>query len=225
MKLRPFAIKDDPNQPDYFDFTRVKKRSGSFFHQDSLIYLVNMKADFVQEKLTNPDIKHSPNFNELLDSEITRIKMLMDIEKLDEELELIKEEKSKLRGAMIDTRLVREAKPRIIPTDKKSIKELKHKDLTVDRAVLFFEYLFNFANSDCSKADKARVISFFTNFDDEKLRQQLSGINKKAYSNFVNFEKDMNIVFGLFELLGLPEVAGLITHDLKRMEAETEEEL
>lgn len=184
-----------------------------------------MKADFVQEKLTNPDIKHSPNFNELLDSEITRIKMLMDIEKLYEELELIKEEKSKLRGAMIATRLVREAKPEISLTNKKSIKELKHKDLTVDRAVLFFEYLFNFANSDCSKAGKARIISFFTNFDDEKLRQQLSGINKKAYSNFVNFEKDMNIVLGLFEMLGLDEVTGIIMNDLKKIEAETEEEL
>ncbi len=89
---------------------------------------------------------------------------------------------------------------------------------------MFFNYLFDFAEANCHNTDKARTIALLTSFDDEKIRQQLSGINKKAYSNFFNFENDMKIVRGLFEILGLSEIAQTITNDLRRLEKETEKD-
>lgn len=225
MNVYPFKIqKDDADQPDYFDFTRIQNRiSEAFFYQEMLRYLVNIRAEFIQKKLNDPNIKHSANFNELIDSEITRVKMLMDIEKYYKEIDLIEEQIGKIHRDDLN-RSIERGKLISTPTDKKSIRQLKHKDLTLDRATLFFKYLFDYAKSNCSKADKARVVAFLTNFDNEKIRQQLSGTNKKAYSNFVNFENDMNTVIGLFEMLGLPEIAKAIKNDLKQMETETESE-
>jgi hypothetical protein len=103
----------------------------------------------------------------------------------------------------------------------------KHRDLTLDRATLFLNYLFTVAKANSTNTEKARVISFLTQFDEERIRQVLSGIKsqKKAYSNFLAFESDMKIVRNLFEKIGLTEIVKQIDKDLSTAESETEKDL
>ena len=54
----------------------------------------------------------------------------------------------------------------------------KHKDLTLDRAVLFMDYLFRFTKTNSFNKAKAEAISFLTGYSFETLRQRLSSINE-----------------------------------------------
>ncbi len=61
------------------------------------------------------------------------------------------------------------------PVDKQ-----KDKDLTLDRAVLIFSYLFDYAKVDARNTDKAEFISFLTGFSKNTVVQKLSKLHEKA---------------------------------------------
>ncbi len=72
------------NQIDYFNFKRVKKHLSELFsYENQLEYLVNIKAEYIQNTSNLPQlVKGMREFDELCDAEITRIKELINITEL-----------------------------------------------------------------------------------------------------------------------------------------------
>ncbi len=97
--------------------------------------------------------------------------------------------------------------------------------MTLFQTVMFFNYLFIELKLNCANTEKAKAISKVTGFNNEKIRQNLSNLSKKAYSNFAAFEKDMSLVSTLFEKLGLSEIVKKIEKEVERLERETEKDL
>lgn len=95
---------------------------------------------------------------------------------------------------------------------KESLK--KHKDLTLDRATLFLNYLFTFAKANCHNTKKAEVISFLTGYSKNTIGDKLSSLHSKADENYLNYKKDMEIVSKYFQNLGLSEIVEMINRDL-----------
>ncbi|MDQ3635751.1 MAG: hypothetical protein M3405_14760 [Acidobacteriota bacterium] len=89
----------------------------------------------------------------------------------------------------------------------------KHKDLTLDRAVLFMDYLFRFAETSSFNTSKAEAISFLTGFSEETLRQRLSTIYNEKNKKDNSFKKDIRVVRNLFDKLGLSEIVKKIDQD------------
>jgi len=77
----------------------------------------------------------------------------------------------------------------------------KHKDLTLDRAALFLNYLFTFAKVNSHNTKKAEVISFLTGYSKNTVGDKLSALHSKADENFLNYKKDMQIIRNYFESL------------------------
>ena len=114
--------------------------------------------------------------------------------------------------------------------EKKILK--KHKDITLDRATLFINYLLDFANeksrdnfrsknkTPLKDADKNRIIDFLTPFSgtqSKKLHKPFKDeIAKIAEKEEISekFYKDMKIVRKYFEMLGLSEILDKIDADL-----------
>lgn len=95
---------------------------------------------------------------------------------------------------------------------KESLK--KHKDLTLDRATLFLNYLFTFARANCHNTKKAEVISFLTGYSKNTIGDKLSSLHSKADENYLSYKKDMEVISQYFESLGLPEIVEMINRDL-----------
>ena len=91
----------------------------------------------------------------------------------------------------------------------------KNTDLTLDRATLFLNFLFRFANVNCPNTKKAKVISFLTGYSENTVGDKLSALYSKEGNNFVQFVKDMKIVRRYFENLGLSQITEMIDRDLK----------
>lgn len=91
----------------------------------------------------------------------------------------------------------------------------KDKDLTLDRAVLIFSYLLNYAKANAHNTEKAEFISFLTGFSKNTIVQKLSKLHEKADLNFVGYEKDMKTVRKYIEKLGLSEITKAIDNDLE----------
>lgn len=90
----------------------------------------------------------------------------------------------------------------------------KNKDLTLDRAALFFNYLFTSAKVNCANTKKAEIISFFTGYSTNTIKDKFSKLHSKVDDNYIEYEKDMNFVRRQFETLGMPEVVEKIGNDL-----------
>lgn len=90
----------------------------------------------------------------------------------------------------------------------------KHTDLTLDRAVLFMDYLFRDAKASSFNTKKAEAISFLTGFSEETLRQRLSTIYNEKNKKDKSYKKDIRIVRNLFDKLGLSEIVKSIDQDL-----------
>jgi len=90
----------------------------------------------------------------------------------------------------------------------------KDKNLTLDRGVLFLDYLFNYAKTSSFKTEKAKAISFLTGYDCEGVRQRLSTIYTDKKKNLKSFKKDLRIVRNLFNRLGLSEIVRQIDEEL-----------
>ena len=72
---------NEDDEMNNFDFERVKTHiSKMFSYESQLEYLVNKRADYLQKRLNLPRFDaHLPEFNELCDAEIIRIKELINI--------------------------------------------------------------------------------------------------------------------------------------------------
>lgn len=102
-----------------------------------------------------------------------------------------------------------------VELDEKLNDRKKDKDLTLDRAVLLFNYLLNYAKVNAHNTEKAEFISFLTGFSKNTIVQKLSRLHEKADLNFVSYEKDMEIVRRYFEKLHLSEITKAIDNDLE----------
>lgn len=92
----------------------------------------------------------------------------------------------------------------------------KHKDLTLDRAALFFNYLFTYAKANCHNTEKSKVISFLTSYSEKTIRQKLSNPHSKDNEkSFLTYKTDLEIVRKCFESLGLSEIVSQINRDLE----------
>lgn len=98
---------------------------------------------------------------------------------------------------------------------EKLIDKQKDKDLTLDRAVLIFSYLLDYAKVNAHNTEKAEFISFLTGFSKNTVVQKLSKPHEKADLNFIGYEKDMKIVRKYIEKLGLSEISKAIDNDLE----------
>ncbi len=159
--------------------------------QEQIVYLTNESTFFKHKSFLLGDrvsfeIRQLIDF---LDLEILKLKEKRELEKINK-----KNEK---------------------PKKDISIKNRKNKELTLDRATLVFAYLFKYLKVDSPNTDKAKFISFLTGFSENTIRQKLSKLHEKADSNFVKYEKDMEIVCKYFESLGLDEIVKMISNDLE----------
>lgn len=96
---------------------------------------------------------------------------------------------------------------------------------TLEQTTLFFYYLLKYAKANSHNTSTAKVISFLTEFTDETIRQQFSKLHNKALVNFTEFEKDMDIVRNLFQILDLTEITKMIDNDVARIEKKAEKKL
>ncbi len=165
-------------------------------YKEKIAFLTQEKTNYEQSRIGSR-AANKTNFSQKIDLEIKKLKELRN-------LEIIRSKS--------ESNLLEENKQ-------------KHKDLTLDRAVLFFYYLFKYQKLSFDNKQKAKVISFLTGYSANTLEQQFSQIHKKANTNFSNYEKDMQIVRNQFEILGLTEVTKMIDNDLADQENRTEKNL
>jgi hypothetical protein len=103
-----------------------------------------------------------------------------------------------------------------IPDDLK-----KHKDLTLDRSVLFVEYILRHLKTSCKNTDKAKAISFLTGYSEQKIAQSFSRLEKEKSEIKEKTEisdkilKDSNIVRKYLQILGLEEIEKEMNKDLE----------
>ncbi|MCA1625458.1 MAG: hypothetical protein LC768_09810 [Acidobacteria bacterium] len=96
---------------------------------------------------------------------------------------------------------------------KNSIK--KHKDLTLDRAVLAMSYLLDELNVKCPLSKKKEFIAFLTPFSPNTIKTKLENLHEKQEKNFVEYEKDLETISKYFENLGLVKIVEQIKEDLE----------
>lgn len=106
-------------------------------------------------------------------------------------------------------------------TDQQTNEAIKKpKGLNRESAFLFFEYLFNFANVDCDKNQRAKVIENLTGYSQKQIIQLFSWFEKEKLKIEENeeidkkFLDDANFARKCFLLLGLDEVVERIDKDL-----------
>jgi hypothetical protein len=89
----------------------------------------------------------------------------------------------------------------------------RHKDLTLDRAVLFMDYLFRYTKTTSHNTEKAKAISFLTSYSENTVRPKLSTIYTQKDKKNSTHNKDLRIVRNLFNKLGLTEIVKIIDND------------
>jgi hypothetical protein len=88
----------------------------------------------------------------------------------------------------------------------------KHKDLTIDRAILLMKHLAPRLTG-CDQNKVADVIAFLTGFDSEAIRQGFSEIKNKFANKPKAYNKDVKIVCDYLNLIGLTNEAEKIKRD------------
>ena len=102
-------------------------------------------------------------------------------------------------------------------TDKKERK----RDLTLDRSVLFIDYILRYLKTSCQNTDKAKVISFLTGYSEQKIAQAFSRLEKEKLEMkertelSEKFSKDIEIVCKYLQILQLNEIENLMYKDLE----------
>ncbi len=91
----------------------------------------------------------------------------------------------------------------------------KHKDITLDRAVLAMSYLLDELNVKCPLSKKKEFIAFLTPFSPNTIKTKLENLHEKQDKNFVEYEKDLDVISKYFENLGLVKIVEQIKKDLE----------
>lgn len=91
--------------------------------------------------------------------------------------------------------------------------DLKNQRMTLDRAILFVNYLSEFLQVNPTNVNKAKVINFLTGFSQTKIEQKFSTINKKNLDSPNTYVEDIKTIRKAFELLGLDEIVKMIDND------------
>ncbi len=91
----------------------------------------------------------------------------------------------------------------------------KHKDITLDRAVLALSYLLDELNVKCPLSKKKEFIDFITPYSPNTIKTKLENLHEKQEKNFVEYEKDLQVISRYFENLGLLKIVEQIKADLE----------
>lgn len=91
----------------------------------------------------------------------------------------------------------------------------KHKDLTLDRAVLALNYLLNELNPNCKTSKKKEFIDFITPYSPNTIKTKLENLHEKADLKPKKYEEDLQIISKYFENLGLTKIVDQIKRDLE----------
>jgi hypothetical protein len=143
-----------------------------------------------------------------------------------EKVEVEKEIERQLRSAKIRQELIILGEPKserpsqggtVPPAEEiigqKGIKHTRDHLQTLDRTALFFHYLFNHAQVSGQNIGKAQVVNFLTAYSTESMEQKFSGSNVYGPEGDGKFLRDLHIVIGLFQKLGMTEVIALIRRE------------
>lgn len=96
--------------------------------------------------------------------------------------------------------------------DSRQEKTLKHKDLTIHRAILLMKHLApRLSGADQNKV--AEVVAFLTGLDRESIRQGYSEIKNKFFNKPEAYNKDVKIVCKYLNLVGLTNEAEKLKKD------------
>lgn len=91
----------------------------------------------------------------------------------------------------------------------------KHKDLTLDRAVLAMSYLLDELNVKCPLSKKKEFIDFLTPYSPNTIKTKLENLHEKADLKPDKYEEDLQIISKYFENLGLTKIVEQIKRDLE----------
>jgi hypothetical protein len=196
-KLNLFHDKETTNvKPSKkFDFEKVKrtlKDISNPYYQ--IAYLIKIKTRYLQEN--DSDKESGVTFAQKCDFEIEKI------------------EKIKKALALYATEQDEDDEPSDNDETVEDGNQIRNRDLTLDQAILFFTYLFEFTNVNCPNTKKAKVIATLTGFSENTINQRLSVINKKEVDNPKAFSKDIKKVRSSFEQLNFREITSMIDKDL-----------
>ena len=99
-------------------------------------------------------------------------------------------------------------------SDKKEILK-KHKELTLDRAVLTISYLLDELDVKCPLSKKKEFIAFITPYSPNTIKEKLENLHEKADIKPDKYEEDLQIIIKYFENLGLTKIVDQIKRDLE----------
>ncbi|MGC2238637.1 MAG: hypothetical protein WA584_20960 [Pyrinomonadaceae bacterium] len=147
-------------------------------------------------------------------------KALIKVEKaLEKEIALIKDESTYKKLLGIEENKTEES---INSNNEELCKKFcRHKEITRDRATLFLDYFFNYANIKCFKTERAKVISYLTGYSETKIEQSFSRIEKEKLESKEKkelsgkFYDDVEVIRKYFKILRLEEIQKQIDEDLE----------
>jgi hypothetical protein len=191
--------KIESSEINKYNFSKMKKHLSELFSYESqLEYLVNIKADYLQERINMPRLDHLPEFNELCDAEITRIKELINIA----ELSGIPRNLSQLEEKIRQTSSVN------LQADTKEV-SAKQNDFNLAHKVHTLLYLLKNSgvniNEQGMQAEIARFIQVITNqnykniydlvrshgFDEKKSKETHKKELRKVRDKFVSLKSNL----------------------------------
>ncbi len=103
----------------------------------------------------------------------------------------------------------------IVNTDKSNAQLKKHHDLTLDRAVLAISYLLDELSVKCKLSKKKEFMDFITPYSPNTIKTKLENLHDKQERNFIEYEKDLEVISKYFENLGLAKIVEKIKKDLE----------
>lgn len=179
-----------------FDFAKVKREIDGASDKYKVSYLIEKKTEYLQENNYDSDCENGIKFNEKCD---------LEIEKID-----------KIHRANLYYYVDEDETDEVSEDNEESepSQQIRNRDLTLDQAVLFFNYLFTFVKVNSHNKKKAQVIAALTGFSENTIQQQLSSLYKKEIDKPKAYQKDIKAIRSKFEIIGLTAVTSLIDRDM-----------
>lgn len=211
------------DNPDYFDFERVKAHISNFFsYEKQLEYLIHIKAEYIQKAPNVPEVVGKRRFNELCDAEITKIKELISMFEFDGVPRTWSQVES-MPGTQLSPsnptlakaeEEIKELKNEIevLKSEKNKSKSKDDLGLNTTQQVLAVRYFLKYLRiTDVDKSVIARLVAVLrkgNNYKEiyDKVRDPLLHINNKG--------ADARLIADLYRAQNQPQIAQLIENDL-----------